>query len=358
MKYDDIQKMLDDNIESIFDEEKYKKFLASMGNFRQYSFFNQYLIFIQMPSAFKVAGYNRWKELGRQVVQKGAIGILAPKYVVRYQEIKTGRFLKKDELSKKELDRAVKAGIIKKTRVKSGFLGVNVFDISQTDPIDSTQVDTGLDAYGLKGSYKEIDKLLESLRKLVSGDLVIDDERIPLGAMGVHYTESGNIYIRQLSDVQMAKTALHETAHDIAKRIQLDGKLYTGEYMGWLTDGTSMTVIDKADEEVIVESVAYVVMNQLGIDVSEYSFGYIANWAKRRTENTEGREYINSLLEGISLIANTILNQLSDDFGLTEQSESDGSDESNEEAKEEEVDVLLAAIEANAIRYKTGGAIA
>jgi hypothetical protein len=54
-------------------------YLDMLSRFHRYSFQNCMLIALQNPKATFVAGFRRWKELGRQV-KKGmrGIGILAP----------------------------------------------------------------------------------------------------------------------------------------------------------------------------------------------------------------------------------------------------------------------------------------
>ena len=37
---------------------------------------------------------------------------------------------------------------------------------------------------------------------------------------------------------------------------------------------------DRTRAEIEAESIAYIVMNHLGIDSSQYSFGYVATWGK------------------------------------------------------------------------------
>jgi hypothetical protein len=51
----------------------------SQPKFHNYSFNNQLLVFLQRPDPIVVAGFNRWKSLGR-FVKKGekGIAILAP----------------------------------------------------------------------------------------------------------------------------------------------------------------------------------------------------------------------------------------------------------------------------------------
>lgn len=59
--------------------EAYRRFLAAMARFHDYSFGNVLLIVSQRPGATRVAGYRTWQKLGRQV-RKGekGIAIMAP----------------------------------------------------------------------------------------------------------------------------------------------------------------------------------------------------------------------------------------------------------------------------------------
>src|SRR3990170_4838987 len=55
------------------------RYLETLSRFHHYSFGNCILIAIQRPDATHVAGFQRWKELGRYVKQgEHGIAILAP----------------------------------------------------------------------------------------------------------------------------------------------------------------------------------------------------------------------------------------------------------------------------------------
>ena len=49
-------------ITEIIKSGEYEKFLKFSKNFHSYSFNNRVLIYIQMPTATKVAGFKTWKE--------------------------------------------------------------------------------------------------------------------------------------------------------------------------------------------------------------------------------------------------------------------------------------------------------
>ena len=70
---------LEQQVQELFDSEKYRLFLDAMAKFHHYSWNNTLLILMQCPHAEQVAGYATWKKLGRQVKtgEKG-IQILVP----------------------------------------------------------------------------------------------------------------------------------------------------------------------------------------------------------------------------------------------------------------------------------------
>ena len=57
-------------VESIVSGDEWKRMLKVASKFHNYSFNNQLLIFLQRPDATHVAGFNRWRSLGR-TVRKG-----------------------------------------------------------------------------------------------------------------------------------------------------------------------------------------------------------------------------------------------------------------------------------------------
>jgi len=94
--------------------EKLKQYLAAMARFHRYSLYNVMLIASQRPDATRVAGYQRWREFGRQV-KKGAKGIfiLAP--------ILAKKTTEQDSPEEESARPAV------------GFRAVYVFDLSDTE---------------------------------------------------------------------------------------------------------------------------------------------------------------------------------------------------------------------------------
>ncbi|MGK7879235.1 MAG: ArdC family protein [Crocosphaera sp.] len=108
---------LEEGLAELLESGDWQRYLKVQSQFHNYSFNNVMLILSQFPEAERVAGYQRWLELGRQV-KKGSqsIKILAP--LKRKVE---------EENDQGELEK--KTGIF-------GFRTVSVFDISQTEGED------------------------------------------------------------------------------------------------------------------------------------------------------------------------------------------------------------------------------
>ena len=65
---------LQDAVAEIVSGDDWKRMLKIASKFHRYSFNNHLMIFLQRPDATVVAGFNRWKSLGR-FVKKGEKGI-------------------------------------------------------------------------------------------------------------------------------------------------------------------------------------------------------------------------------------------------------------------------------------------
>jgi Zn-dependent peptidase ImmA (M78 family) len=84
------------------------------------------------------------------------------------------------------------------------------------------------------------------------------------GANGYYDLVNREIVVKDtLPQAQKIKTAVHEVAHSI-----LHDKI----------DGLDQDT-DKRSVEISAESIAFVVSSWLGVDTSEYSFGYISGWS-------------------------------------------------------------------------------
>lgn len=217
--------LLAENVTKLMQSENYKAALKLRKKMSHYSFRNVYLIWLQCPFASYVAGYQQWRNLGRQV-RKGetSIAISAP-------------ITKKREGEENGYDLL-------------GYKTASVFDISQTDgdtlelPIPKI----------LEGSSNEIHAAIKRL------ETYCQTQRIALSyeplerAKGMYSKTKHSIILRNdLPPLQTLKTFIHEIAHALMHQEESN----------------------RMRGELEAESCAFLVCDALGLDSSQYSFAYL-----------------------------------------------------------------------------------
>lgn len=232
-----------DKLEQGFDDitngDKFRSYLETLAKFHNYSPNNVMLIRLQRPDAQRVAGYNTWLDLKRQV-RKGEKGItiITPR-LARVDDPDTGQ----------KVERLV------------GFGTGTVFDISQTE---GKELPTPPGAFTLR-TESEISKAIYrdlSDLSLDSGVPSVTRQAYQTlnGANGTYSLLDHRIEISdELRSDAAAKTLAHEFAH------------YTAGHRG---RG------NLPDMETVAEASAFVVMHAQGVDTGSYSFPYLAGWAR------------------------------------------------------------------------------
>jgi antirestriction protein ArdC len=164
----------------------FRTWLTTMGRFYTYSFGNQLLIAAQCPTATRVAGYNKWLEVKRQV-RKGekAIYITAP-------IIGKGKETNADD----------------DVRRLRGFKAATVFDIAQTDGEELPQAPNH-DA--TEGGEDLLPKVETAIR---NAGIALLYTVIACGAQGL--SKGGNIEIdERQGTAARCGTLVHEFAHEL-----------------------------------------------------------------------------------------------------------------------------------------------
>lgn len=254
----ELTEKLENGIREIYSSGRYAEYLSAMSKFYRYSYGNVLLIYAQCPHATYVASYGRWKKAFGRQVRKGekGISILAPCPYQRFtaQEQKdpdTGTALYSPDgtpLTELRLVQTVR------------FRIETVFDVSQTKGRELPS----LGVSELTGEVADYQTLYNHL--LAYSPVPVAYEQIPRGAKGYFSPIEQRIALQPgMSQVQTIKTLVHEIAHaklhDPARQEPEEAK-------------------KRREKEVEAESVAYVVCQHLGIDTSDYSFGYVAGWSR------------------------------------------------------------------------------
>ena len=224
-----------------------------MSKFHNYSLNNTILIAMQKPDATLVAGYKAWQTDHGRTVRKGEHGIkiLAPcKFKVTVESDENGTL--------------ENSGNDEKTKVMEylRFKITHVFDVSQTEGKELPSI--GVDE--LTGDVREYRSMYKALVRTCPVAIVM--EEIEGGAKGYYNDTDKRIAILVgMSEMQTIKTIIHEMAHQ---------KMHAEE------NADPEHPVDRRTKEVEAESVAYTVCQHLGLDTSDYSFGYIAGWSSTR----------------------------------------------------------------------------
>ena len=208
-------------------------YLTAMSRFHNYSFGNVLEIARQMPTATRVAGFWTWKNLGRSV-NSGAKGIriLAPIVGVRR---------KKDEEVAQDITK-------QNTRALLGFRNAYVFDISQTNGVDLSEMER------TSGDPGEGIERLSGFLRAQGIQLVYNEKIAP--ALGMSY--GGRIAILPgQSKAEEFSTLVHETAHEMLHKAE------------------RRTATTKTVRETEAEAVAFVVGKAVGLVTGNASADYI-----------------------------------------------------------------------------------
>ncbi len=270
-KVNEIVKKLEDGVKQVFDSDKYRTYLDTVAKFHNYSVNNTILIAMQRPDASYVAGYTAWKDKFHRNVKHGEKGItiIAP---YTYKQTKAN-----NDTEMKEKEEEI---------LRQGFKTATVFDITQTEgenlPTLVKELANPVDNYF---------SLLETIREI--SPVPIRFSQIDSGANGFYSHNKREIVIKHgMSEEQSIKTALHEVAH------------------ARLRHGDKDIKIDRKAMEVQAESVAYCCCHALGLDTSEYSFGYVAGWSSGK-DVKELKESLNIIRGEASKMITELQNKFS-----------------------------------------------
>lgn len=248
-------------VEMLRDSDGWRTLLKIQARMHQYSPNNLLLIAGQFPTATQVMGYRAWQNVDRQV-KKGERGIriLAP------------RMARTD------------AGLVE----LAGFLSVAVFDISQTSGEELP--DTWPPARAIKAI--DLTNLIEVVSTLANVTITRSD-CIGGTARGYLLPEEMRIHLYETDSPTMAATLLHELGH-----------LYDPE----LDPATYNQAGNRADAELVAESVMAIAAETLHLEVSDSTDTYLASWLK----DNDAPDTLLNLLPRISTSLRSVLSVITE----------------------------------------------
>jgi hypothetical protein len=176
--------LLTDSVTDLMNSEAYKRALEFRSKFHRYSFGNCWLIYLQCPTATLVAGFRRWKELGRQV-RKGEKGITILAPMTFKSEDENGEEIKK----------------------VGGFRNAYLFDVSQTE---GDEVPTPPLPKILEADSPHIQLLLAGAKRYASEQDITVKTADTGNALGKYRPRENEILLRHdLPPLQTLKTLVH-----------------------------------------------------------------------------------------------------------------------------------------------------
>lgn len=270
----ELSDMLKQGVQEVFTGGRYAAYLSAMSHFHRYSYRNTMLIFMQKPDATHVAGFNAWKRLGRSV-NKGEKGlrIFAPAPYKRTIEItRDENGISLAEPRQKEI-------------VVPAYKPAYVFDISQTNGRELPEL-----THRLAGKVGEYDIILNALKKISPYPISFEPLEGASANGFCNYKEQRIVIREGLSQEQSVQTAVHEIAHAI---MHVPNTEATPDTFG------------RTAHEIQAESVAFIVCQRIGIDSSEYSFGYVASWAQDKDLKVLETS-LNAIHDGVLQIAESL----------------------------------------------------
>ncbi|WP_300637772.1 YodL domain-containing protein [uncultured Oscillibacter sp.] len=267
----EIVSSIEQNIQDLFQSERYFDYLRTMSRFHSYSVNNTILIHMQRPHAsMPAAGFNKWKQFGRHV-KKGEKGltIIAPTPLKK----KIEEMRLDPDTKAPVLDRDGNIIIDEKTVEIPLFKPVKVFTADQTEgkPLPSL-------ATGLTGDVQQYEAFMEALRR--TSPMPISFAPLEPNTDGVCSFTKQTISIREgMSQVQTVCATVHEIGHAVLH----DREKNRLSAAAGNTDKDPPKAKDKSTMEVEAESVSFAVCQYYGIDTSANSMGYIAGWSRDKS---------------------------------------------------------------------------
>ncbi|MCM1388127.1 MAG: ArdC-like ssDNA-binding domain-containing protein [Bacillus sp. (in: Bacteria)] len=282
----EITERIETGVKELFESERYQEYLQVMSKFHNYSFNNVMLIAMQKPDASHIAGFSAWKNKFGRNVMKGEKGIriIAPSPYKIKQEMN-----KIDPVTKQPVIGKDGKPVIEEQEITiPAFKVVSVFDVSQTEGKELPSIGAS-ELTGNVERYADFFKAAE-----LAAPVPVGFEKIGSGSKGYYSQIDKRIAINEgMSELQNLKTLIHEIAH--AKLHDVDLNVPLGE---------QAERPDRRTREIQAESIAYTVCQYYGLDTSDYSFSYVAQWSS-------GRE-LAELKASLEIIRNTVSDLIKD----------------------------------------------
>lgn len=275
-----------------------KEYLDFMAKMHDYSPRNQMLLENQYQGANGVASKKHFEDLGFKVNEEDRpLEVLAPVFKNFYQD-ENNKWKPQFKANKEEKEK-IENGELKTSNKLSYYKLVEVYDIGQTNakaedfPKIFPNRPYAFDERELNEKYPNLKTAVQKFAEQKGFNVQDEVNTNRLGnAKGVYYHYSDDIRMRpNLSNGEYISTLNHEIAH------------------GFLHKNNNKSTHVK---EIEAEMTAFVTNKHFGLDTSEKSIDYMANWTQNLTK-LEDKELI-STVESVSKASRSIINGIEKEY--------------------------------------------
>ncbi|WP_242359005.1 ArdC-like ssDNA-binding domain-containing protein [Lactococcus petauri] len=280
--YKGLSAHLQEGIKNYLKGDTFKNYLRFLAQFHQYSEKNIRLILAQNENASHVASFKKWKEMNNPI-KKGekAIYIYAPR---------------------KKVEKDAQGNIVKDDKgepvTTSYFVLVPVFDVSQT--MHPELLPRPL--YALPDNFEHPQHFYELYKGLCAlSPVPVVLEELPEETHGYYSPTEQKIALHlHQGEAMTIKTLIHEITHAC---LHANAQVRFGDE-------------NYRRQEFEAESVAYVMMNHLGIDSGDYSFGYLSSWTNEGKKIEDFQDSLETIARQSEHLIQKLEKVLSKSYGL------------------------------------------
>lgn len=246
----DLQSTFEQGVLALAADEEWRQVMDFFAGFHTYSFNNMMLIYLQYPKASRLAGFKQWQSRGRQV-KKGSKAIKIFGFGISKKKNEDGQEI---------------LGPDGTPQTYTYYPILNVFDISQTEPIEGAEDLVEKEKELAPESISSEEDYSQGIQRLMAwlglNGWIVSDGNTG-SAQGETNTKSKTIILDAgLNSATKLSVLIHETAHAI---LHQDNQYYKE---------------NRGLRETEAESVSYIVGKMHGLDTSSISISYVADWSR------------------------------------------------------------------------------
>lgn len=286
-------------------EEGVKEYLDFMARMHDYSPRNQMLLKNQYKGAHGVAGKKHFDEMGFNIREgEKPLQVLAPVFK-KYTIDKDDKWIPLNRPTK-EQQAKIDSGEYKVKQKLHYYKFADVYDIGQTDakaedyPKIFPNRPFQFDEQALKEKYPDLKESMKKFAENQGFGLKEEQTTERLGnAKGAYYPFTNDIRMRpNLSDGEYISTLNHELAHGLLHK---------------------ETTLDNPTKELEAEMTAYVTNKHFGLDTSEKSIDYMANWTDNLNKLDDKETF--KVIERVSKASRSLIDGIEKEYEQVDEME-------------------------------------